>query len=198
MNLALFDFDGTITTTDTFTPFLRYSAHPARLVAGAVVLSPVMVGHRLGVLTSRSSRPLVSRFAFSGRDAVMLRAAGAEYAATFLQRVTRPQALERIAWHKVRGDKVVVVSASLDVYLAHWCRALGVEVICTELEERKGRMTGRYVDGDCSGAEKLRRIRGRYDVASYARIYAYGDTDEDCEMLSLAHERYFRWTRVVV
>lgn len=196
MNLALFDFDGTITTIDTYTRFLRFSAHPARLAAGAVVLSPLMVGHRLGVVPSRSGRPIASRVAFAGTDAAAVRRAGLAYATSVLPRVTRPAALDRIAWHRDRGDTVVVVSASLDVYLDHWCRARGVELICTQLEERDGRLTGRYVEGDCSGPEKLRRIRARYDVASYERVYAYGDTDEDREMLDLAHERYFRWRRM--
>jgi hypothetical protein len=34
VNLALFDFDGPITTTDTFTPFLRLATGPSRLVVG--------------------------------------------------------------------------------------------------------------------------------------------------------------------
>jgi phosphoserine phosphatase len=31
----------------------------------------------------------------------------------------RPRAFERIAWHRARGDRVVVVSASLDVCLEY-------------------------------------------------------------------------------
>lgn len=34
MNLALFDFDGTITTADTFTNFLRFAVRRHRLVVG--------------------------------------------------------------------------------------------------------------------------------------------------------------------
>lgn len=196
MNLALFDFDGTITTRDTWTDFLRFAVRPARLAAGAVIFSPLMVAYRLGMISGPRSRPIVARFGFRGEAAADVRALGATFAADVLPRVVRRRALERIDWHKAQGDTVVVVSASLDVYLRHWCESMGVEVICTELEEAGGRLTGRYVRGDCSCAEKLRRIRERYDLGRYAVIYAYGDTEEDEEMLALAHERYFRWKRV--
>jgi phosphatidylglycerophosphatase C len=42
MNLALFDFDGTITKGDTWTPFIRFAVRPARMLVGRVLLSPVV------------------------------------------------------------------------------------------------------------------------------------------------------------
>jgi phosphatidylglycerophosphatase C len=196
MNLALFDFDGTITRTDTWTPFLRFSATPRRIVAASIVLSPLIVGYKLGVVPGRKGRPIAARVAFLGKNADAARALGRKYAAEVLPDVVRTRALDRIAWHKRQGDAVVVVSGSLDVYLRYWCDAIGVELICTELEERNGTLTGRYVGGDCSGAEKLRRIRARYDLARYPVIYGYGDTADDREMLDIAHERYYRWKKI--
>ena len=197
MNLALFDFDGTITRTDTWTEFLRFSATRRRLVAAAVVLSPVMVAYRLGWITGRQGRPVTARVAFAGRDASIVRDAGRRYAQERLPHVVRPRALERIEWHKQQGDTIVVVSASLDAYLRPWCESLGVDVICTRLEENgRGTLTGRYLQGDCCGAEKTRRIRERYDLAHYGTVYAYGDTEEDREMLEMAHEKYYRWERI--
>jgi len=196
MNLALFDFDGTITRSDTWTAFLRFSATRPRIVAATVLLSPLIAGYKAGWISARRSRPAVARVAFGGRRTIGVRALGQRYAREILPGVTRTRALERIDWHKRQGDTVVVVSASLDVYLEPWCSAIGVEVICTELEETNGRLTGRYVRGECSGAGKVDRIRERYDLARFPVIYAYGDTDEDREMLDLAHERYYRWKKI--
>ena len=197
MNLALFDFDGTITRTDTFTPFLRYAVRPARQAAGSVLLSPLLVAYKTGVVTGTTARPIAARFGFQGENASRVRALGNQYAREVLPGVVRRRARERIAWHRQRGDAIVVVSASLDVYLQWWCESMHLDVICTRLEERNGRLTGRYLGGDCSGREKLRRIRDRYDVARYPVVYAYGDTAEDREMLGLAQERYYRWEKVV-
>jgi phosphatidylglycerophosphatase C len=196
MNLALFDFDGTITRTDTWTEFLRFSASRRRLIVASVVLSPLIVAYRLGFISARKARPIVARVAFRGRDAAQLREVARVYVRERLPPMIRQRALERIDWHKRQGDDVVVVSGSLDVYLSHWCSSIGVDLICTELEEKNGKLTGRYVSGDCSGDAKVRRIRERLDLDRYSVIYAYGDTDEDREMLHLAAERYYRWKKI--
>jgi hypothetical protein len=84
----------------------------------------------------------------------------------------------------------------LDVYLQPWCDSIGVELVCTELEDRDGRLTGRYRHGDCSGPAKVRRILSRYDLSRYPVIYAYGDTSDDREMLELAHRKFYRWREI--
>lgn len=196
MNLALFDFDGTITTSDTFSPFVRSAVEPGRMLAGYVLLGPLAVGYRLGVVPASRARPVVARFGFRGLSAAAMRDRGRRYAADVLPRTMRRRALERVAWHQEQGDDVVVVSASLDVYLRPWCESRGLKCICTELEERNGTLTGRYRHGDCSGAEKVRQIRERYALDRYSLVYAYGDTNEDREMLALAHRKYYRWKEI--
>ena len=196
MNLALFDFDGTITKTDTFSGFLRFAVRRRRIVLGALPLSPLAIGYRLGLIAAHQARPIVSRVGLQGESADSLRQLGRQYAVGVLPSVIRKRALERIQWHQAQGDGVVVVSASLDAYLRPWCDSLGLEFICTELEEHGGRLTGRYRDGDCSGQEKARRILERYDLSRYAVIYAYGDTTEDRDMLALAHRKFYRWREI--
>jgi HAD superfamily hydrolase (TIGR01490 family) len=196
MNLALFDFDGTITFGDTFTPFLYFAVDPKRIFLGRFVLAPVVAGYRLGVVSASRARVHAAAFGFRGKPESEVREAGAIYARDVLPKAIRKRALERIAWHKAQGDTVVVVSGSLDVYLRAWCREHGLDLICTELEVEDGIVTGRYREGDCIGKEKARRILERYNPDDYPVIYAYGDTRDDDEMLGLASRRYFRWREV--
>jgi phosphatidylglycerophosphatase C len=196
MNLALFDFDGTVTRKDSWTEFLRFSATPQRIAAATLLLSPVIVGYKTGLISSRRGRPLVAKVAFFRTDASAIRQLGRTFASERLPGMVRPRALERIGWHQRQGDAIVVVSASLDVYLKPWSASIGIDVICTELDEVNGQFTGGYRGADCCGVEKARRIRERYDLTRYQRIYAYGDTDEDREMLNLAQEKSYRWQPV--
>ena len=191
MNLALFDFDGTVTSSDTWTPFMRFAIRSSRMLAW-VPLSPIVIGYALGMVSASRVRQTAAKVGFRGEKTEAVRQLGAEYATTVLPGTLRRSALERIEWHKVQGDIVVVVSASLDVYLGPWCEARGVDCICTTLETRGDRLTGRYVQGDCVGAEKARRILQRYRLTRYDIVYAYGDTVEDREMLELAHKKYYR------
>jgi len=192
MNLALFDFDGTISSSDTWTPFMRLAVRPARLAVAQGLLLPVAIAYKLDVLSASRGRQIATRLAFQGDDAARVRECGAGYARKALSQTIRTSALERVEWHRSRGDEVVVVSAALEMYLRPWCQAHGLAHICTMLEEEHGRLTGKYVDGDCCGAEKARRIRARYDLSRYARVYAYGDSAEDREMLELADTKIYR------
>ena len=196
MNLALFDFDGTITSNNTWTPFLKFAVPPSRMAVGRLLLLPVIVGHRLGVLPTGRAREIANYVAFKGERSSALEQRGVKYATDVLPRKLRQSALDRIEWHKSEGDDVVVVSASLNAYLGPWCEARNLLYICTTLEERAGRLTGRCVGGDCSGAEKERRVRERFDLSRYSLVYAYGDTPDDREMLELAQRKFYRWKEV--
>jgi phosphatidylglycerophosphatase C len=196
MNLALFDFDGTITTKGAYPDFVRLAIRLRRKLWGGPLLSPLIAGYRCGLVSDGLIRKAISRVGFFGDDPVRVRQVGERFADEVLPGIVRPMALERIAWHKAQGDRVVVVSASLDAYLVPWCEKLGVELICTELEIRDGLLTGRYVEGDCYGSEKPRRIQLRYILADYDTVYAYGDSDEDLPMLQIADKRFLCWDEV--
>lgn len=100
--------------------------------------------------------------------------------------------VEKIKAHQKNGDRVIVVSASLSTYLVHWSSNMGVELICSELEEKDGKFTGTYVNGDCSGKRKVVNIKKHVDLSSFENIIAYGDTKEDLEMLALANIKFYR------
>jgi phosphatidylglycerophosphatase C len=194
MNLALFDFDGTITSGDSWTPFMGLATGPVRKALGYTVLLPVGAGYYAGLVAGRTARPLYTHVAFRGVEAERVRDIGARYAANVLPLMVQPRAVEQIAWHKANGDTVVVVSAALGLYVQPWCESVGIDCIATELEERHGRFTGRIRGGECTGPEKAVRVRRRYDLTRFGEIYAYGDTEEDRELLALADRRFYRWT----
>ena len=194
-NLALFDFDGTITDRDTFVPFLRYAAGGQRLLWGTLFIAPMLLGYHLGVVSATRMRAASAFACFRGRTADSVENLGRQYVET-LSSAIRSSARERLAWHRQNGDRVVVVSASLDVYLRPWCEAEGFDLVCTELESRNGILAGRYRGGDCTGDEKARRVRAFYALDEYTSVYAYGDTEEDRALLGLASKAYFRGRQI--
>src|SRR5579864_9507093 len=104
MNLALFDFDGTITDRDTLTPFVRLTTPVRRRAAGYLVLGPLVLGYRAGAVSAGRLRTTAVRFALKGVSAASIREIGASYAADVLPRAIQPEARERLAWHKAQGD----------------------------------------------------------------------------------------------
>lgn len=192
MILALFDFDGTITTKEMLPAFVRMAVRPGRLRVWQWLLAPWVLGYKLGIVSGSNIRAKIARAGFRGVPEAEYRAAGERFARETLPQVLRPEAMARIAWHKARGDTVVVVSGGFDVYLSHWCREQGIDLLCSSLEVVDGVLTGRFDGAQCVLGEKARRVRERYVLRDYRAVHAYGDTVEDAELLALADESWFR------
>jgi len=192
MNLALFDFDGTLTTRELMPDFVRMATTKRRRALGRVVLAPIYVGYKAGFVSGNAIRERLADFAFRGLAQHDMHVAGERFARETVPTVLRPEAMERLRWHREQGDTIVVVSGSFDLYLSHWCAQHGLELLCSSLEARNGVMTGRFHGEQCVGAEKARRVHERYELSRYGIVYAYGDTHEDRDLLALAHRRWYR------
>jgi HAD superfamily phosphoserine phosphatase-like hydrolase len=98
--------------------------------------------------------------------------------------------------HIERGDDVWIVTASMRDWVAGWADRYGVPVIGTEFEVENGMLTGRLATPNCRGREKVVRIRQAVDINRYSKVFAYGDSSGDREMLAMADEAVYRWNRV--
>ncbi len=122
----------------------------------------------------------------AGREHADLSAAGAAYGAA-VARTISPEMRKRIEWHQNQGHDIVIVSASLDVYVDAAARAIDIpHTLSTSLElDDAGRVTGRMLGGNCRGDEKVARLREHMGDAQ-VELWAYGNSSGDDAMLALA------------
>jgi phosphatidylglycerophosphatase C len=187
--VAAFDFDGTMIRGDSFMPFLVRAVGPGKF--GQIVIrssASTAQAYRLG--RRDASKAVLVRRLLRGYPADRLDDLGRRYAVLLAQRI-RPQMAERVAWHQQRGHRLVIVSASLDVYLAPTGKALGFDqVLATELEVGSdGRLTGRLLGPNVRGVEKSARLRewlGQELAGVPYQLWAYGDSAGDRELLAMA------------
>ncbi|MBP7738266.1 MAG: HAD-IB family hydrolase [Spirochaetes bacterium] len=196
MRLALFDFDGTITTRDSLFDFLLFTFGAARCAAGLIVLGPVLVLYVLKKIPNCKAKEAVFRHFFKGWSIERFEKVGERYSRERLDHIIMGQARERIEWHRTGGHRIIVVSASVETWMREWCGRYGIGIIATRLESAQGKLTGRIDGANCQGPEKVRRIREAVNLDEYEYIYAYGNTRGDADMLSLAHEQYYNWVKV--
>jgi 4-hydroxybenzoate polyprenyltransferase len=111
-----------------------------------------------------------------------------------LPRMMRPEALERLAWHRAQGHRCVLLSASPTVYVAPWARAAGFdEVIATELGyDARGCATGGFDGANCRGEEKVRRLQALLGDLGRYKLHGYGDSPGDRPFLALCAEAHYR------
>jgi HAD superfamily hydrolase (TIGR01490 family) len=189
--VAAFDFDGTLSTRDNFVPFLRcFAGTPATaqaFITGAVHLAQAGRAH----WSRNAMKAEVLQQLVAGRDRADLDDTAREFAADVVVRHLRAEAVERADWHRVQGHRLVIVSASLAVYLRPIAKHLRFDgVLATELElGDDGYLTGRMDGENVRGPEKARRLdewlaREFPDTTPF--IWAYGDSSGDKELWARA------------
>ena len=191
-SLALFDFDGTITTHDSFRDFLLFFFGKWRFMLGCLRAAPWLIAFLLRLINNQTAKQQVTRIFFAGMPQKNFEEKAKAFATGILNDIVRPAAVEKIRWHRQQGHRVILVSASFTDYLKFWCEQHGIEIISTRLETKDGVLTGNFATPNCFGPEKVRRIREVVDIAEYQTIYAYGDSRGDREMLAIAHEKGYR------
>jgi phosphatidylglycerophosphatase C len=183
--VAAFDFDGTLARRDTLVPFLRHACGAAR-----VTVATVRAARRARDRDALKVGAI--RHLFRGRSAAEVDGLGRAYAPTLVE-LLRPEMVERVRWHRAEGHAVVIVSASLGVYLRPLADRLGLDAaLAVELVTgADGLLTGAVVgDLNTRGPEKVARLRAwaaqRYGADVPFELWAYGDSAGDEELLALA------------
>lgn len=185
--VAAFDFDGTLTRADSLYPFLCRVVGRPRLAAAALADLPRIALAAVGRGDRDAAKARLFRRVLEGRDAEAIRSHGAAHAANLVAHEIRPELRDRIAWHRSEGHELVIVSASLDVYLDVVGPELGFDhVVCTRLEVVDGRLTGAMLGGNCRGPAKVERLRAAVPDVDSRELWAYGDSAGDRELLAAA------------
>jgi len=192
MKLALFDFDGTITTKDTLIEFIKYARGLSSYYIGMVILSPMLLKYSLGILPNHIAKERMIAYFFRGYSESDFKDIASRYAKNQIDKIIRPEAIEKIKWHQTRGDRVVIVSASIKCWIEGWSDRYGIELLSTQLKFVDGKFIGKFETKNCYGVEKVNRIKDRYNLGNFDYIYAYGDSSGDKEMLSLANESSYK------
>ena len=190
--LALFDFDGTITTRDSYAELLRFIVGDLRFFAGLMVLFPILLAYKIGLIPNYKAKPMVTAWYLRGLTREKFEEMARRFVKERLNRLVRPTAMKKILWHLQQQHRVIVVSASFEDYLKFWCEQHQLEIIGTRLEWNNDQITGNFSGKNCYGPEKVERIRQFLNPDEFSEIYAYGDSRGDREMLEIAAHKGYR------
>jgi len=192
MILALFDFDGTITTKDSLVDFIQYAVGKPTYYKGLFFLSPMLTAYALKLIPNYIAKEKLLAYFFKGWDAVKFNQLAKQYSLEEVEKTIRPQATEKMAWHKEQGHKIIIVSASMENWLKAWCDRAGFELVSTKLEVKGSMLTGKFLTKNCYGLEKVVRVEAEYDLSKFDFVYAYGDSRGDRELLALGDKSFYK------
>lgn len=190
--IAFLDFDGTITTKDTLLEMIKFSKGSFRFYLGFLINSPWLLAWKAGIISNQRAKERMLTWFFGGMRLDAFQDTCNRFAATAIPNLIRPKAIHEVRLLQAKAVEVVIVSASPANWLQPWTDQLGVALLATRLETSSQTVTGKILDRNCHGDEKVRRIRESYDLSAYDHIIAYGDSKGDKPMLALAANSFFK------
>ncbi|MDD2652288.1 MAG: HAD family hydrolase [Sulfurimonas sp.] len=188
MNLALFDFDGTLSSKDSLGEFLKHASSKKSYLFNMTRFLPYFALWQLRIISNSEAKERLFSLFFKGTNEEIFKQKAKEFSLEKLDTIINKERLQILKTHQTKGDRVLVVSASMECWLKPWCQREGIELLSTELEFKDAKFSGKFLTPNCHGAEKAKRIKEHLDIKQYETIYAYGDSSGDTEMLALAHK----------
>jgi phosphatidylglycerophosphatase C len=185
--VAAFDFDGTLSTRDNFVPFLRRVAGTSAVTRAMAASSARLARSPRSTWSRDEMKALVLHDLFAGYADDALDEIGRGFAFEIIQRHLAPEMVQRADWHRTQGHALVIVSASLGVYLRPIAEHLRFDdVLCTELAVGPdGFLTGEMAGPNVRGEEKARRLDVWIGDANMF-VWGYGDSSGDRELWARA------------
>jgi phosphatidylglycerophosphatase C len=188
--LVFFDLDGTITHRDTLVPFVAgyLIRNPARIM-GLTRALPALLRFLLGRADRGALKGALINATLAGCSRQQIETWSAEFVPRLLRRGVFTDAIAAIRAHQAQGDHLVLMSASVDLYVPRIGIALGFsETVCSRVIWQGDSLDG-HLDGpncrDVVKAHWLERVRARFPERS---VVAYGNSSPDLPHLRLADQ----------
>jgi phosphatidylglycerophosphatase C len=195
--LAVFDFDGTLSTADSLGAFLHRQLGTPGWAWALLRQSPLLLAYALRLVPNHRAKAALLEQTLHGCSTTALATTAEQLVQAWLPRHLNPWALDELQAHQQAGHTCVLLSASLDIYLAAVANALSIpHLICTGMEIQNGLCTGRMSTPNCHGDEKWRRLQAWFSQQGRPRetwaLHAYGDTQGDLPVLRQADQAWLR------
>lgn len=190
--IVFFDLDGTITQKDTMIEFILFFAGFFGLAKFIFFNNFLIIKLCLGFAKRVQVKEAILTYFFKGKSITYMNSIAEDFSNKKFPSLVRPSALKVIDWHRKEKHEIVIVTASLDLWVKHWANQMKIKLICTRLDVTNGLVTGKIKGRNCNYYEKVQRIKSTYDLSRYNEIYCYGNSKGDLEMLNIATKCFYK------
>ena len=188
--LAVFDLENTLIASNVVESYAwlatRHLGLPerARVVAGLIAEAP-----RLLAIDRRDRSDFLRSFyrRYEGAPAARVRIDAVELWSDLLSQRAFPEGLARLRQHRALGHATILITGALD-FVIEPLRPLFDEVVCAQLGEKDGELTGEMVSSPPTGEARALLMEDLAAARGLGReqIVAYADSTSDLPMLEAA------------
>lgn len=188
--VAIFDFDGTLTAKDTLLEFIKYARGHIRFYIGFGLHTPLLILMLIHLYPNWKAKQKIFAWFFKGMEYDRFAKLGESFALEVgpMSNIKMKNILKQFV---KQNAHVYVVSASIDEWVRPYCIKLGVkDVLGTKVEVKDGKLTGKFLSKNCYGQEKVNRLLEVEPDRNEYNLYAFGDSRGDKEMIEFADQGF--------
>ncbi|MBC7555504.1 MAG: haloacid dehalogenase-like hydrolase [Chryseobacterium sp.] len=187
-----FDFDGTLTKSDTMFMFLRY-CDQNRFAAKFLLHMPLFILLKFKLVQAEKVKQHFISSVLKGKTEQFLKEKALGFFENNYPDLIRGNALEFI--HNVNREQTesYLVTASLDIWVLPFADKFEMVLIATKAEFKNGIFTGNFIGRNCNGEEKVKRIKEVLGEKKFDKSIAFGDTSGDEALLKYVNEGHYKF-----
>lgn len=185
MRVVIFDLDGTLIKADSYLLFLYQCVRQFGRATGALWRVPYYTALYLaGMASNTALKEAFLRGALEGRTVKDVRGVARQFAEYCVGKYANKELVRALRIHQRQGARVILATASLDIYVGEIAERIGIaEVICSAVEIKEGRITGRLLGKNCHGVEKVTRLEKILTPSEFESSACYTDHHSDLPLL---------------
>ena len=185
--LAIFDFCETLVSIQTANNFLKFVLkHDPRPTSIILEVGRICL-RAFGKLNGFNHKKLQAkqlRGLSSERFSKVIR----KYISEILNNKKNSLVIKKVLEHRDNGHELVIISGGFSDYIIPFAKAIGIEnVIAVDLEKKDNILTGKIINGDTMGFDKVKKLQRYFNLDEYdlSKSYFYSDHPSDAPMFSL-------------
>lgn len=193
INLAIFDFDGTLTKQDSLLAFIKFTHGKNRLYRELFLLSPQLVLMKLGFGNNEYIKTKLLARLYQGVEKEKIETWAEKFCKEHFATLLRPSGLARIRELQRQNYRIILVTASVETWVKPFAKKMGLELIGTKFLFKEQIFTGRLSTPNCRGIEKVNRLKDYLQTTQLPPYLMYGDTEGDQALYQQATKYYHRY-----
>ena len=191
--LVAFDFDGTLTTKDSFVEFIKFCKGNFIFYSYIPLVLLFWISFKIKIISRHKAKEYVFALFFKGMSSHDFNT----YCEKFSEKIDtflRDSSTFKINSYTKENHEVVIVSASIENWIKPWATTHKISnIIATKVEiDAFGNLSGKFSSKNCRGKEKVDRLLEAYPFRNEYDLIAYGDSSGDAELLNFADESYYK------
>lgn len=191
MKLIVFDFDKTLTITDTLLPISKFicTKDKKRLRYLAVIINYLLF--QLKYMDEIIFKNKLAYLLLKNKTEIILEEQLNDFYRIYSKKLFIPQMLKVVDTANKDNSHKCIISSNYNVFVKPVLNILKIDDIeATELEIKNGVFTGSIIGNICNNTEKGKRLSKIKEKNLYTETIAYGDSGGDIELFRNSDKSY--------